>query len=184
MDARPEPAFQVGNRVYFDARSNPVAYDGSPVTWRVGAYALALRDGRVLMVQQGRGVHWELPGGGVEVEEPLADAAARECLEETGYRFVADPGPPAHADEMFFWMRGRASYHHSLLFVIRGTVADPAPEWRPLHDDEISAVAWRDPATLTPAETHPRYWAALAALGLVSADRTADSAPARGSDSA
>ncbi|MEI2650968.1 MAG: NUDIX hydrolase [Microthrixaceae bacterium] len=32
---------------------------------------------------------WEIPAGGVDVDEPIADAAAREVLEETGWR----PGP-------------------------------------------------------------------------------------------
>ncbi|MCC5952587.1 MAG: NUDIX hydrolase [Acidimicrobiia bacterium] len=35
---------------------------------------------------------WEVPGGGVDPGESLADAAARETLEETGWR----PGPLTH----------------------------------------------------------------------------------------
>jgi 8-oxo-dGTP pyrophosphatase MutT (NUDIX family) len=169
VEGVPELTYRVDDRLYYDALSNPVRHDGrAPVTWRVGAYALAERGGRILMVKQGRGVRWELPGGGVEVDEPLAEAAARECMEETGRRFVADPGGPVHADEMFFFKLGSTSYHHSLLFVIRGRASEePEPGWQPHRVGEVREVAWVDPATLTESATHPRFWAALAKVGLV-----------------
>ncbi|HLO03536.1 MAG TPA: NUDIX hydrolase [Symbiobacteriaceae bacterium] len=47
-----------------------------------------IRDGeRLLLVQRGRPPfqgYWSLPGGGVELGETLAEAVAREVLEETG----------------------------------------------------------------------------------------------------
>src|SRR5206468_1369152 len=79
-------------RVYafIDLHGNPVPYDGvSPLQWRLGAYVLVVRDDQVLMVEPMHTARWELPGGGVEVHELLVEGAARECLEETGYRFVA-----------------------------------------------------------------------------------------------
>jgi ADP-ribose pyrophosphatase len=52
------------------------------------AGVVAIRDGCVLLVRQYRllidGISWELPGGGVDDGETPAEAAARECLEETG----------------------------------------------------------------------------------------------------
>lgn len=44
------------------------------------------RDGLVLLVQRADDGSWGLPGGGVEPGESWAAAAARECLEETGWR--------------------------------------------------------------------------------------------------
>jgi 8-oxo-dGTP diphosphatase len=55
-------------------------------TIRVGG--IFVRDGRVLMVEQGRGAerYWLLPGGGVQFGETLADALRREFSEELGLR--------------------------------------------------------------------------------------------------
>lgn len=65
------------------------------------AARLLLRDpdGRVLLFPYrppalgGRIAYWFTPGGGVHAGESLAQAACRECLEETGYA-LADPGEP------------------------------------------------------------------------------------------
>lgn len=48
--------------------------------------ALAVRDGRILMVKTLRrgGFVWELPGGGIETSETPQEAALRELKEESG----------------------------------------------------------------------------------------------------
>lgn len=55
---------------------------------RVGV--LILREGNVLLVRQYRllidALSWEIPGGKVDTAETIEQAAARECLEETGLR--------------------------------------------------------------------------------------------------
>ena len=60
--------------------------DAKMPTIRVGGFLGV--DGRVLMVQQGRGAerYWLLPGGGVRFGEPLAQALIRETHEELGLR--------------------------------------------------------------------------------------------------
>ena len=58
----------------------------------VGVGAVVVHDGRVLLVQRGtepaKG-QWSIPGGLIEVGEPLSSAVAREVLEETG--LVVEP---------------------------------------------------------------------------------------------
>ena len=53
----------------------------------IGAMAVVLREGCVLMIERGlephRG-HWSLPGGVIDEGESAGESAVRETLEETG----------------------------------------------------------------------------------------------------
>jgi 8-oxo-dGTP diphosphatase len=156
-------------RAFVDTDGRPVPYDGvSPVSWRVGAYALVVRGGRVLMVEPRHTLLWELPGGGVEARELLAEGAARECYEESGYRFIPDGAAPYHVGEGFVcWVPERGMWH-VLAAVFRGTVeGDADPSWE-ADADEIGRVAWIDPAALTTENTHPNFWPVLRSAGLLS----------------
>jgi 8-oxo-dGTP diphosphatase len=55
---------------------------------RVGAYAVVLRDGALLLARfvGSDPPRWTLPGGGLDHGEDPRDAAVREVEEETGYR--------------------------------------------------------------------------------------------------
>ena len=56
------------------------------MTIRLGASAVIMRDKQLLLVKfdaENVGVHYNLPGGGVEDNELLEDAVRREVLEET-----------------------------------------------------------------------------------------------------
>ena len=61
--------------------------DPLPVV-RVGAYAVIVRDGAVLLTRYTATdpPRWSLPGGGLDHGEDPRDAAVREVEEETGYR--------------------------------------------------------------------------------------------------
>jgi len=65
-------------------RENTNAYPAQP---RVGAGAMVIHDGKILLVKRGvepgKGL-WAIPGGTLRLGETLQACAAREILEETG----------------------------------------------------------------------------------------------------
>jgi 8-oxo-dGTP pyrophosphatase MutT (NUDIX family) len=177
VDRRPPGQYEMGvvgggpahdGRRFVDPHGAEVPFDGaSPITWRLSAYVLTVRDGRVLMVRQPAewGGRWELPGGQVEADEALLQGAERECREETGYRFVASSSVPVHVQEA--WFGGVVGYRHAVIFVFRGDVTGDADPASILEPDEIVQVAWMDPAELSAATTHSLHWPALQKAGLV-----------------
>ncbi|WDV44380.1 NUDIX domain-containing protein [Clostridiaceae bacterium M8S5] len=52
--------------------------------YRLSARAIVIKNGRVLLNEFNNGEYYNLPGGGVEIDETLRDAVAREVLEESG----------------------------------------------------------------------------------------------------
>lgn len=51
---------------------------------RINVNAAIIRDDQILVIEfsDENGIHFNLPGGGVEIGEPLEVAISRECLEE------------------------------------------------------------------------------------------------------
>lgn len=102
-----------------------------------GAYAVVVDDNRVLLLWRHRFIAdawgWEVPGGAIERDEPPASAAARELVEETGWR----PAGPLEPLADFVPMAGLASAHHHV-FVGRGAVRVGAP----VDEFESDRVAW------------------------------------------
>ena len=64
-------------------------YAHDPTELRLSVSAVVWRDARateLLLMRRSDNGHWGLPGGYVEIGESVAVAAAREVMEETGYR--------------------------------------------------------------------------------------------------
>ncbi|NOZ30825.1 MAG: NUDIX domain-containing protein, partial [Crenarchaeota archaeon] len=70
----------------------------------VGVGALVIRDGKILLVKRkyppGKG-RWSIPGGHVEVNESILEAARRELLEETGIE--GDPLGVVNVDDAIIY---------------------------------------------------------------------------------
>jgi len=111
----------------------------------VGVGAVVVDAGRVLLVRRryeplkGR---WSLPGGAVEVGEPLERAVAREILEETG--LVIDVGPVVEVlDRITHDAQQRVQYHYVLIDYLCHPVGGKlAP------GSDVDAAVWAHPAEL------------------------------------
>jgi ADP-ribose pyrophosphatase YjhB (NUDIX family) len=63
-----------------------LALEQGPATPKVDVRAVVFREGRILLVEEPGGAGWSLPGGWADVGESPSEAAARETLEESGYK--------------------------------------------------------------------------------------------------
>jgi ADP-ribose pyrophosphatase YjhB (NUDIX family) len=105
----------------------------------LGVGALILEGDSILLVQRGKAPllgYWSLPGGAVETGERLAEAIAREVLEETA--LTVEVGAMVEIFERLMPdADGGTEYHYVLLdYLCRVVGGTPAP------GDDSSAVAW------------------------------------------
>lgn len=145
-----------GIRVNYDATS--------PITWRISIYVVVIRGGKLLLMRPAYSDHHDLPGGMVEPNESLLDAAIRECWEETGYRFDAGQNQPIYIGEQWYFEDDDGSYHHSLFFAVRGAVDATADrDWKPFVG-ETEDVVWLPMTRMESVRIHRNHRLALAAL--------------------
>ncbi len=110
----------------------------------LGTRAVLIDGDRVLLVRHTYLPGWQFPGGGVEPGESAAENAAREVLEETGYRLTAEPT----LFGFYHVVNATTNRDHISVFLCRDfQVAQPfAP------NAEIAEAGWFDVDGL-PAET-------------------------------
>lgn len=111
---------------------------------RIRGAAVVVHDDRLLLARhddRGRSLSWwSPPGGGVEGEEDILAAAAREALEETSLRVVAER--PVYGQELVDRRRGSRTLEY---FVLCRLAPDASPgDVRAAN--EIAAARWVDRA--------------------------------------
>lgn len=130
----------------------------------MAAYAVCIRDGRLLMVHMpnpdGTSV-WGLPGGGMEHGEDPYDTVLREVTEETGYR--VEVTGLLGVDSVRFITRGRLGRtvdRHSVRLVYEGRVI--GGELRNEVGGSTDLAAWQDLTAVSGLTRIPLVDAALA----------------------
>lgn len=113
----------------------------SDTPWKpnVTVAAVVEREGRFLLVEEETddGLRFNQPAGHLECREALVEAAARETLEETGYRFV-----PRYLVGIYSW-RNEAKDVTYLRFAFGGDIVGHDAERK--LDEGIVAARWLTP---------------------------------------
>ena len=137
---------------------------GRSVTWRPSANAIVLDSEKVLLVRVKQHGLWELPGGGIEIGESVADGLAREVFEETGYRVRVAALTPLYMEDNLFYAPDIDEYFHALPMVFRADLVDQNQDRSVIDfEHEVYEVGWFSLAAL-PENLHARSRNALVHL--------------------
>lgn len=137
-------------------------------------------DGSVFLLRSDNievGVHWTMPGGGLDPGESPTEGALRELREETGWTDLA-PGRLLCTWEHDFTWHGTPVRQHEHIYVTCGPHRGPIGDVSEVHrTDRILGWRWWTPADLADPDADalwpPQLPALLAAVR--AADRADDS---------
>ncbi len=102
-----------------DSDEQMVPYDGSPVTWRISAYAFVIENDSLLLIKNSDEKLYDIPGGGIEIGESILEGLAREGIEEAGA--TLEIGHLVTTVQNFFYHRNEGRFYQSLLLFYRAT---------------------------------------------------------------
>jgi 8-oxo-dGTP diphosphatase len=119
---------------FHNADQEPVEYDGSPISWRVSAYALVVHHDELLIIKNRLEKLHDIIGGGVEFGETIEEALHREALEESGARIKI--GTLVDAVTGWFYHRNGNFYQTIQLFYTAELMGD-------LQEPTEKDIAWR-----------------------------------------
>jgi 8-oxo-dGTP diphosphatase len=136
---------------------NQVLIAKEKLTFRASVYAVLINEGKILLVHNRRGGKLALPGGGIEIGEPILNALRREVKEESGLEIEIDLF--LRFQEQFFYYDPKDLAFHSFLFyyLCKPTSFDLIPDDQ-VDDRESEKPRWFDIAKLDKNEIQAHHW--------------------------
>lgn len=136
---------------------NQVAIAKEKLSFRPSVYAVLINDGKIVLLHNRVGGQYALPGGGVEIGEPILKALHREVKEETGLEI--EVGEFLHFQEQFFYYDPKDLAFHSFLFFYwcTPTSFNLIPD-NQVEDSESEKPRWFDLTKLDQNEIQPHHW--------------------------
>jgi len=118
---------------------------------RPAAYALTVREGKLLLLKMRATGKYHLPGGGIEVGERIEETLKREIQEETGIEI--DVLRLAHFEEVFFYYDPSDTAYHGLHFfyLCNAKTVSTLPDEQ-VADDSVEQPRWVEIVTLKPED--------------------------------
>jgi 8-oxo-dGTP pyrophosphatase MutT (NUDIX family) len=156
--------------IFHDTSSNHVVLPpNEEVNWRVSAYGITKRADKILMLQAPWDKRWQLPGGGIELDEAIADGLSREYYEETGYKTKVIGSTPFYVGESYFYddIWAKKFYHSiNLFYRVELTEDEPSQEVIPTVEGvkEIEKLEWVSIQDLNRENCHPIIYEAIKLL--------------------
>lgn len=141
----------------FGSTAQEPTVPGPRRTQRLGAYAVVIRDGSVLLTKISPSGYpvgfWALPGGGVDHGESTHDAVRRELYEETGLTAASVRLVDIHSLRVIDHGRDDAYEDYHGVHVLYAVTVEPGVEPRVVEvdgtTDEVAWVPLTDVATLS-----------------------------------
>ena len=112
----------------------------------LGIYGVAVRQGKILLIQKGRGPYkglFDLPGGRIEPGENLAEAIRREFMEETGLEVLRTELLDVAEYHCTWNDDGQEKAFHHVALYYRVDVGDGEPRMDADGHDSVGAL-WHD----------------------------------------
>ena len=95
-----------------DFEGNPIEVEVSKLTWRPSAYGIVIKDNKILLLKQTNG--YDLPGGGLDLDETPEEAVIREIKEETGID-ATSPHLLDVVSSFYLVINSKDNFRHSLM---------------------------------------------------------------------
>lgn len=132
------------NRVFKDSKGGEHHLpEGVTPEWRISAYGVAYKDGKVLFSKSASSGAWQLPGGGVDPGEDLVEGMRREFLEETGYACERSESAPFFMQQnQYYSYYYERKWFYGLLLYFKVNVDESTRDESLFEQHEMDAIEW------------------------------------------